>query len=222
VALLVVDVQGDFTDDFENAALPVTGGGDTARRINAYLRERLGASGVRGGYDLLVTTQDWHIQPGTHFARDSQPDFTDTWPFHCVAATPGAAFHRDLFEGLPDDLIDLAVHKGQFAPAYSGFEGAVVHAPVDERLVGVPLAEALRFLGITCVHIAGIATDYCVRTSALDAFREGFEVVVVTDLCAGIAPHTIAAALDELAAAGVALLDHRAAAAQLAAPTVAR
>ena len=124
-ALIIVDVQPTFC---EGGALPVTGGNAVAERIAAYL------SSHRGDYDLVVTTQDWHIDPGEHFS--SEPDFIDTWPVHGVADSAEAQLHPAL-NGLE---ADAAVKKGQYAAAYSGFEG------VDED--GRTLADILSAAGI--------------------------------------------------------------------------
>ena len=110
---------------------------------------------------------------------------------HCVAGTPGAAYHPDL----ATDAIDAHVRKGQGRPAYSAFEGVLED--------GEPLAALLAERGITDIDVAGIATDYCVRASALDAAATGARVRVLTDLVAGVAPASSAAALEELRAAGV-------------------
>ena len=106
-ALIVVDVQNDFCDD---GSLPVTGGNDVAAAVSRHATEAT--------YDIIVTTRDWHIDPGAHFA-DGEPDFVETWPVHCAADTAGAEFHPDL--RLP--RVDIAVSKGAYEAAYSGFEG---------------------------------------------------------------------------------------------------
>ncbi|HEY1968269.1 MAG TPA: isochorismatase family protein [Pseudonocardia sp.] len=174
-ALIVVDVQLDFC---EGGSLAVAGGAEVAARINAVSR----------GYPLVVATRDYHIDPGPHFS--SSPDYRDTWPVHCVAGTAGAAFHPAL------DIapVRAVFSKGAHAAAYSGFEG------VDPA--GVGLAEWLHHNDVTEVDVVGIATDYCVRATALDAVRAGFATAVLTDLTAGVAPETTAAALTELRAAG--------------------
>ena len=106
-ALIVVDVQNDFC---EGGSLPVAGGGAVAAAISRHIRA--------GGYDHVVATRDHHVDPGAHFAET--PDFVDTWPAHCRAHTPGASFHPDL------DVagIEAVFDKGDYAAAYSGFEGA--------------------------------------------------------------------------------------------------
>jgi nicotinamidase/pyrazinamidase len=140
------------------------------------------------GYDHVVATKDHHVDPGDHWARE--PDFVDSWPVHCRAGTEGEAFHPNL-DPQPFDAIFL---KGEHGAAYSGFEGA--HD-------GQSLADWLRAHEVSRVDICGLATDHCVRATALDAAREGFETTVLLDLCAGVAPETTAAALTALRDAGV-------------------
>jgi nicotinamidase/pyrazinamidase len=184
-ALFIIDVQNDFT---EGGALGVDGGAAVAAGITRYLDEH------PGKYDVVFASRDWHDgdnDNGGHFAGGADPDFVTTWPVHCVAGTPGAEYHPDL------DTSDVDVHirKGQGKPAYSIFEG--------ETPEGVPIRYVLADRDVTEVDVVGIATDYCVRASALDALHEGKHVRVLTDLIAGVAPTTSAAALDELAAAGI-------------------
>jgi nicotinamidase/pyrazinamidase len=183
-ALLVIDVQNDFT---EGGALGVDGGAAVAAGITRYLAEH------RGDYDLVVASRDWHDgdnDNGGHFAA-GEPDFVATWPVHCVGGTPGADYHP----ALSREAIDVHVKKGQGVPAYSIFEGTTED--------GRTLTDVLSARGVTDVDVAGIATDYCVRASALDAAAEGAHVRVLTDLIAGVAPASSAAALDELRDAGV-------------------
>jgi nicotinamidase/pyrazinamidase len=186
-ALFVIDVQNDFT---EGGALGVDGGAAVAAGITAYLRENPDA------YDEVIASRDWHNGTGDnggHFATSEPPDFVVSWPSHCVAGTSGAEYHP----ALDSSLVDVHVRKGQGVPAYSIFEGTT-----DE---GVAFADALEALDITEVDVVGIATDYCVRASALDARASGRSVRVLTDLVAGVAPESSAAALAELNAAGVEL-----------------
>ncbi len=186
-ALLIVDVQNDFT---EGGALGVDGGASVARRITEYLAGD-------ADYDVVVASRDWHDADndnGGHFATTEAPDFATTWPVHCVADTPGAEYHPDLVA----DAIDVHVRKGQGRPAYSMFEGLT-----DD---GDPISDVLHGLGITDVDVVGIATDYCVRASALDALDAGFEVRVLTDLIAGVAPESSTAALAEMDDAGARLM----------------
>jgi len=184
-ALFIIDVQNDFT---EGGALGVDGGAAVAAGISRYLDEN------PDRYDVVFASRDWHDgtnDNGGHFATGAEPDYVTTWPPHCVAGTPGAEYHPDL------DTSDVDVHirKGQGKPAYSIFEG--------ETPEGVPLRDVLDDREVTDVDVVGIATDYCVRASALDALHEGKRVRVLTDLVAGVAPTTSTAALDELREAGI-------------------
>ncbi len=182
-ALLVVDVQPTFC---EGGALPVPGGNATAEAIAAY------AAAHRDRYDLVVTTQDWHISPGHHFS--DHPDFVDTWPPHGVAGTDEAELHPALAGLAPD----ASVKKGQYAAAYSGFEG------VDED--GHALADILRDEHITDVDVVGIAESHCVRETTLDALNEGLRARVFTDLTVPVTPELGAVARQDMAAAGAELL----------------
>jgi nicotinamidase/pyrazinamidase len=179
-ALIVVDVQNDFC---EGGSLAVAGGADVAAAISALV--------AAGGYDHVVATRDYHIDPGAHFS--SSPNFVDTWPPHCRAGTPGASFHPALDVG----GIEVVFSKGAHAAAYSGFEGA---APD-----GTSLASWLRDRHVSTVDVVGIATDHCVRATALDAARSGFATRVLLDHTAGVARATVDTALSELSAASVAL-----------------
>lgn len=184
-ALLVIDVQNDFT---EGGALGVEGGAAVAAGITEYLAAH------PDRYHRVFASRDWHDgdnDNGGHFATADAPDFVDTWPPHCVAGTSGAEYHQ----ALDQSAIDVHVRKGQGVPAYSIFEGVT-----DD---GAGFAEALATEGITAVDVVGIATDYCVRASALDAIESGLDVRVLTDLVAGVAAESSEAALAELDAAGV-------------------
>ena len=183
-ALFVIDVQNDFT---EGGALGVAGGAAVAANVTEYLRAN------PGRYDHVFASRDWHDphnDNGGHFATDAAPDFVVTWPKHCMAGTPGAEYHP----AIDTSLIDVHVKKGQGVPAYSIFEGTT-----DD---GRSVPEVLGDLGVTEIDVVGIATDYCVRASALDALHAGRSVRVLRDLIAGVAPTSSDAALDELAAAG--------------------
>jgi nicotinamidase/pyrazinamidase len=188
-ALLVVDVQNDFC---EGGSLPVMGGAAVAHRISELLHAWTAKVPNAPEYALAVATQDHHIDPGDHFSE--HPDFVDSWPEHCVAGSDGVAFHPNL-DPQPFDGIFL---KGEYAAAYSGFEG--------KNHEGVSLADWLRGQGVTDVDICGIATDYCVRATTLDALREGFKVRVIENLCAGVAPGTSAQAIEEVREAGATIV----------------
>jgi nicotinamidase/pyrazinamidase len=181
-ALIIVDVQRDFC---EGGSLAVSGGAEVAKRITQHLADHV------NDYDAVVATRDYHIEPGPHFSNE--PDFRDSWPRHCVVGTPGSEFHPDLDTSQVEAIFD----KGQFAPAYSGFEGQTAD--------GQRLTEFLTQRGIEHLDVVGIATDYCVRHTALDALKEDFEVTVHPELVAGVAPDTSEAALKEMRDAGASI-----------------
>ncbi|WBU36855.1 isochorismatase family protein [Homoserinibacter sp. YIM 151385] len=183
-ALLIIDVQNDFT---EGGALGVEGGAEVAARVTRLLEA------APDRYELVVASRDWHDggnDNGGHFAVDAAPDFVDTWPVHCVAGTPGAEYHP----ALDTSRVDVHVRKGQGAPAYSIFEGTTD--------AGRTLLEELEDRRIDEVDVVGIATDHCVRASALDALAAGRGVRVLEQFVAGVAPVSSAAALEEIRAAG--------------------
>lgn len=186
-ALLIVDVQNDFT---EGGALATVGGAQVARDITAHLREHA------GDYSVVLASRDWHDPDndnGGHFAAD--PDFIDSWPRHCVAGTAGADYHPDL----DTSLIDIEVRKGQGAPHYSAFQG-VTNA-------GQNLIEVLASRDVEDLDIVGIATDHCVRASALDALAAGVQVRVLDALTSAVGAESRAAALAEIRAAGGEVID---------------
>lgn len=186
-ALVLVDIQRDFC---EGGALAVEGGADVAERI----RELIDL----GAWDHVVATRDMHVDPGEHFS--DTPDFSDTWPVHCVLGTEGADFHPSV----PMEHIDAEFHKGAYAPAYSGYEGVNPEG-------GISLVEWLHGKGVTSVDIAGIATDHCVLATALDAVEAGFETRVLLDWCAGVARETVNQACIRMSEAGVELVTGKAA-----------
>ena len=177
-ALVIVDVQNDFCD-VPGAALPVAGGAALAGRISAHVRDSAGA------YAAVVATRDWHIDPGDHFS--ATPDYAGTWPPHCRAGTAGAAFHPDLDTGALDEVFS----KGRYSASYTGFDGVATG--------GASLEDWLRSRDLAAVDVVGIATDYCVRATVLDAARLGFATRVLADLCVGVAPDTTRDALAEMA-----------------------
>ncbi|GIE81398.1 amidase [Actinoplanes philippinensis] len=179
-ALIIVDVQNDFC---EGGSLPVTGGAAVAKGISLVLDK----AGDR--WDHVVATKDYHVDPGTHFS--DHPDFVDTWPAHCVAGSAGSDFHPELATG----RIEAIFHKGAHQAAYSGFEGATEE--------GETLAGWLRGKGVTEVEVVGIATDHCVRATALDAAKEGFTTTVLLELTAGVARATTDAAVEQFRAASI-------------------
>ncbi|SDK83829.1 isochorismatase family protein [Arthrobacter sp. ok362] len=196
-ALIIVDVQNDFC---EGGALPVAGGANLAGEISEYVDAH------HGQFDHVVATQDWHIDPGSHFSEE--PDLVDSWPPHCVAGTRGAELHPDL----DPEHIQAYFRKGQFAAAYSGFEGllapeddvptgdrkpgAMPVSGTDDGAAGSPFAADEDAIGlddwlqshdVEDIVVVGIATDYCVKATALDAVQAGYSVTVLRGLTAGIA-----------------------------------
>ena len=184
-ALVIVDVQNDFC---EGGSLAVAGGIAVAERIAAY------AGDHSGDYDQVVATADWHIDPGGHWSDD--PDFVTSWPVHCEVGTPGADFRVEVQPVIAQAA--AIFRKGRREAAYSGFEGATEE--------GTGLGDWLREHDIDEVDVVGIATDYCVRATALDAAASGFRTRVLTGLTAGVAPESTTRAIEELRAAGIAVV----------------
>lgn len=184
-AILIVDVQNDFC---EGGSLAVAGGAAVAQKITNLLHTHA------SDYDLIVASRDWHDgdnNNGGHFANPGEaPDFVNTWPVHCVSNTNGAEYHPNL----DASLIQVHVEKGMGKPSYSAFEGVTR----DGKSISQVLADA----SVDELDVVGIATDYCVLASALDARHEGLQVNVLADLCAGITAETTAAAEEQMAAAG--------------------
>jgi nicotinamidase/pyrazinamidase len=181
--LIVVDVQPTFC---EGGALAVDGGNAVAEAVAGF------AALHRGDYDVVVTTQDWHIDPGAHFS--DHPDFVDTWPPHGVAGTDEAELHPALADLAPD----ISVKKGRYEAAYSGFEGIDV--------AGRPLDALLAAGGIESVDVVGIAESHCVKQTAIDAVARGLRTRVLTDLTVPVTPDQGAAAREEMSRAGVRLV----------------
>jgi nicotinamidase/pyrazinamidase len=182
-ALVIVDVQNDFC---EGGSLAVTGGTAVARAITEYLA---GPDGAR--YDHVVASHDFHVDPGAHFSAD--PDYAASWPAHCVAGTAGAQFSPEL----DTSRIQEIFRKGAYAAAYSGFEGT--------SAAGTKLRDWLIQRDVTDLDVIGIATDYCVRATAVDAASAGFATTVLLRLTAGASKPTTDAAIDSMHAAGVTL-----------------
>ncbi|KID28159.1 nicotinamidase-like amidase [Prauserella sp. Am3] len=177
-ALIVVDVQNDFC---EGGSLAIDGGAAVAAGVTELMR--------RGTYEHIAATRDYHIDPGSHFSEE--PDFVTSWPRHCEAGLPGASFHPALDVG----PVQAVFSKGQYSDGYSGFESATD--------AGEPLPDWLRARGVTAVDVVGIAFDFCVRATALDAAAAGFTVRVLSELTACGSQATTDKALADLAAAGV-------------------
>ncbi|XAS70712.1 isochorismatase family protein [Micrococcaceae bacterium Sec5.1] len=200
-ALIIVDVQNDFC---EGGSLAVEGGAAVAGAITEYVDAN------QQHFDHIVATQDWHIEPGSHFS--DEPDMVDSWPPHCRARTKGAELHEDL----DPEYIQAYFRKGQYTAAYSGFEGVLAPEDdvpsgdlkagtaqaevVDEDAIG--LDDWLQSHDVEEVVVVGIATDYCVKATALDAVQAGYTTTVIADLTAGIA-EDLTETFDEMEAAGV-------------------
>jgi nicotinamidase/pyrazinamidase len=183
-ALLIVDVQNDFC---AGGALAVPGGDSVVPTINLVARS------VRARGGLVLASRDWHPRESTHFSSHGGP-----WPVHCVAGTPGAQFHPGL--DLPEGTQIVTKGDNPGAHGYSAFDGRMPS--------GEPLAEGLRARGVRRLLVAGLATDYCVKHSVLDARRAGLDVVVVADAIRGVEvrPGDSAAALAAMTAAGATVL----------------
>lgn len=182
-ALIVVDVQNDFC---EGGSLAVAGGTEVGRQVAALI------AGAHD-YDHVIATRDHHIDPGDHFS--DHPDYVHSWPVHCVAGTAGAEIHPNLTGTRFEAVFD----KGEYAAAYSGFEG---------HYEGEPLADWLHHRDVAEVDVCGIAADYCVRATALDAAKEGFTTTYLLDLTAAVFPDKMEDVVVELAGAGVAIERH--------------
>ncbi len=177
-ALIIVDVQPTFC---EGGALAVEGGNECAKKIARY------AIAHEDDYDVIITTQDWHIDPGEHFS--DTPDFVDTWPPHGIADTPEAELHRFL----EPVSIDYHLKKGEYEAAYSGFEA---ECPNGENLEDI-----LEDEGVDDVDIVGLALSHCVKETALDAarMRSLDRVRVLIDLTEPVSPEQGEAAVEEMA-----------------------
>jgi len=200
-ALIIVDVQNDFC---EGGTLAVEGGAAVAGAITEYVDAH------QQHFDHIVATQDWHIEPGEHFSDD--PDMVDSWPPHCRARSKGAELHEDL----DPEYIQAYFRKGQFTAAYSGFEGVLApedDVPTGDLKAGTAVAEVLdedaiglddwlQSHDVEEVVVVGLATDYCVKATALDAVQAGYTTTVIAELTAGIA-EDLSGAYDEMEAAGV-------------------
>lgn len=177
-ALVIVDVQNDFC---EGGALAVQGGADVAARITEHIRAH------RGDYAHVVATRDHHVDPGEHFS--SEPDFSVSWPRHCVAGTRGGWLHPML----DADSLEAVFDKGQYTHGYSGFEG--------RDAAGRELSAWLRERGVGAIDVVGLATDQCVRASTIDAGRAGFTTRVLLELTAGVKRDTTDRALEDMRSA---------------------
>ena len=200
-AIIVVDVQNDFVD----GSLGTDRGLEVARGINAWLgglvhtdeeEAEAGVGSPAAARPLIVGTKDWHIKPEGHFAPEGEePDYKDTWPVHCVADTHGAQVCAEL----NPELVDVWFHKGEYTAAYSGFEG---HLAGEEQT----LQQWLNSHEVENVTIVGIATDFCVRATALDALNAGFHVRVIQQLCSAVTEQGGKSAIQELEDAGAEII----------------
>ena len=200
-AIIVVDVQNDFVD----GSLGTDRGLEVARGIDAWLGDLVhaeeeeaeaGAGSSAAARPLIVGTKDWHIKPEGHFAPEGEePDYKDTWPVHCVADTHGAQVCAEL----DPELVDVWFHKGEYTPAYSGFEG---HLAGEDQT----LQQWLNAHEVENVTIVGIATDFCVRATALDALNAGFHVRVIEQLCSAVTEQGGKSAIQELEDAGAEII----------------
>ncbi len=185
-ALLIVDIQNDFADPA--GALSVLNGESIVQTVNEAIRAAIQVDAV------VIATQDWHPESTPHFARDG-----GVWPVHCVADTWGAELHPSL--DLPVDI--PRVRKG--TNGEDGYSGFTVRDPSTGDVASTELEGLLRERGIERVVVCGLATDYCVKATALDAVRLGFSVLLLGDAVAAVnlAPDDGAQAIAELVAAGV-------------------
>lgn len=188
-ALIVIDVQNDFC---EGGSLPVSGGAEVAFAIGEVLRAWQEADDRDKAYAHVAATRDHHIDPGGHFS--TEPDYVTTWPPHCIAGTDGAAFHPNV----DPQPFDAVFNCGEYSDGYSGFEG--------KSIEGKGLSEWLRAHDVDAVDLVGIATDHCVRVTAVDAAREGFRTRVLLDMTAGVQADTTERALREMREAGCELV----------------
>jgi nicotinamidase/pyrazinamidase len=186
-ALVVVDVQNDFADP--NGGLAVGGGSAILPLVNACVADAL----VGGAF--VVYTQDWHPESTPHFAKDG-----GRWPVHCVAGTWGAEFHPEL------DVAGPSVLKG--SNGEDGYSGFTMRDPVSGDTQPTELEGLLREHGVERVVVVGLATDYCVKATALDAVELGFETIVFANATAAVdlQPGDGERAIAEMSAAGVLVL----------------
>lgn len=191
-ALIVVDVQNDFC---EGGSLAVAGGAEVARDIARYVGPDFRLAHGRG-FDYVVATRDRHIDPGAHFS--DTPDFVDSWPRHCVAGTAGADFNPAVAALRFDAIFD----KGAFSAAYSGFEGTIGGGEAGETLHAW-----LNAHGVGMVSVCGLATDHCVRATALDAVKHGYRTTVLLNLSAAVTPDRLTQVVESLQESGVLVTD---------------
>ena len=197
-ALIIVDVQPTFC---EGGELGVEGGNAVAERIAEYVETH------RNEYSYVAATQDWHVEPGRHWSDD--PDYVDTWPVHGKAGTANAGLHPAIA------ALGIGHHfkKGQYSPSYSGFEGLEDNTdriPTREEVAadltaGRTLANALEAAGITRVDVVGLAESHCVKETALDARKLGYETPVIEELTEPVSEELGVDARRQMREAGVVL-----------------
>ena len=188
-ALIVVDVQNDFADPA--GSLSVAGAEDVIPTIDGEIAKAT----IAGG--LVVFTQDWHPKVTPHFAKDGGP-----WPVHCVADTWGAALHPDLVAP------EAAPHVRKGVNGEDGYSGFTMRDPTTGEETPTELDALLRDGGIERVVVVGLATDYCVKATALDAIQLGFETSVLAAAIRAVdlQPGDGTRAIEEMAAAGVSVV----------------
>ncbi len=179
-ALIVIDIQNDFCP---GGALGVEGGDGVVPIINQLMPL----------FEHVAFTRDWH--PQDHCSFNQAPEFKDgSWPVHCVRYSPGAEFHGDLHVPLDAYIVNKATKPDR--ENYDGFDDS-------------SLTEYLRQRGVTTVYLAGLATDYCIKHTALGAVKGGFLAFLVENACRGVADKTTRAAIEEMTRAGVVLCQSR-------------
>jgi nicotinamidase/pyrazinamidase len=179
-ALLIIDMQNDFCP---GGALAVTEGDRIIPILNQYIEK------FRAAKLPILATRDWHPERTKHFKA-----FGGLWPPHCIQGTKGAEFHPAL--AVPEEAVIISAGMGDDEEGYSGFDG------IDAE--GVKLIEVLRHLAVERLFVGGLATDYCVRHTILDALNEGFQVVLIEDAVRGVnlKPDDAARAVQEMIQAG--------------------
>ncbi|WEV71939.1 isochorismatase family protein [Bifidobacterium sp. ESL0790] len=197
-ALIIVDVQPTFC---EGGELGVEGGTAVAERIAQYVKAH------KGDYAYIATTQDWHIEPGSHFS--DHPDFVDSWPKHGVAGTPNA----ELMPQIAALGVEHHFKKGQYASAYSGFEGIEDNTDrvqtrdefAEMQKDGKTLAQGLKGANVDHIDVVGLAESHCVKETALDAKKLGYSVTVFEDMTEPVSKDQGVSARKQMSEAGIEL-----------------
>ena len=181
-ALLVVDVQNDFCS---GGALPVSGGEQVVGILNRYIDDAAALDAI------VYASRDWHPATTSHFKPFGGP-----WPPHCVQGSDGARFHPEL--RLPATVVIVSKGEDPGSPGYSACEGRTSE--------GTPFVEDVQARGVDHLYVGGLATDYCVKHSVLDALSAGLRVTVLEDAIAGVDPDDSARALVEMRERGAELV----------------